>query len=321
MFPNRTPDRRDLGHRSGFAVLLAGLLLCAQPVLGQAPSEGLAPAARVKVPVAPDPAQANATFGEALRAFDDGRYSRALELWLPLARGGDPAAQRNIGHLYRFGLGQPQDFEAAASWYRMAAEAGLDRAQANLAMMYLRGQGVEQDAQVASYWMAGAAVQGHAISQYNLALLYLRGEGVPRNEAIAVGWLFRAAQAGHAGALEALGRVVPKISGPFGPPPPPPEWPGATARADRPDIATDDGDAIAGPAPVGGETERPPPQAPATAPRHEPGTQLQTADSQPEAQSGLWSRIGKSLVEQTVNLLTTDQDLALERESAGGKGQ
>ena len=56
---------------------------------------------------------------------------------------GDPAAQRNLAHLYRMGLGVAQDFGQAVPWCRLAAESGLAGAQANLAIMYLRGQRVE----------------------------------------------------------------------------------------------------------------------------------------------------------------------------------
>lgn len=294
--------------------------------------------------VVSDPEQARIAFVEALAAFDRGQYGQAYDIWLPLARGGDPAAQRNIGHLYRFGLGLPQDFETAVAWYRRAADAGLARAQANLAMMYLRGQGVEQDPVTAAYWMSGAAVQGHAIAQYNLALLHLRGEGVPRNEIIATGWLYRAAQAGHEGALEALGRIIPQVTGPLGPPPPPPAWPGraqvASQNAEDDDpvaVATPEATAPAATMPAATAQPRPTAGDPVMAapddadaaepdrladdastatlaePQADTKTALQVTDSSPEKQPGLLQRLGQSLIEQTSNWLKTDQDDSLER--------
>lgn len=151
---------------------------------------------------------AKADFAAGVAAYDRGEYAAAYEAWLPLARAGDPAAQRNIGHLCRFGLGVAQDFERAAYWYREAAEAGLAAAQTNLAVMYLRGQGVTADAERAAYWFRLAAVQGHAVAQYNLGLLYLSGNGVGRSEARAMGWFHLAAKAGHGQALEALSKLV-----------------------------------------------------------------------------------------------------------------
>lgn len=170
--------------------------------------------------IAPNQAPA-LPFTAGVEAFDRGEFARAREIWLPWAHRGDPAAQRNLAHLYRMGLGVPQDFVQAVAWYRQAADSGLARAQANLASMYLRGQGVAEDTQQAAYWFTAAAVNGHVLAQYNLALLYLRGEGVERNEAKAAGWLYSAAKAGHKPAIRALGDLVAVISGPAGPPNPP----------------------------------------------------------------------------------------------------
>ena len=160
-------------------------------------------------------------FTAGVEAFDRGEYEKARKIWLPHAHRGDPAAQRNLAHLYRMGLGVPQDFVQAVAWYRLAADSGLARAQANLAIMYLRGQGLEEDPRQAAHWFTAAAANGHVLAQYNLALLYLRGEGVERNEAKAAGWLYRAAKAGHKPAIRALGKLVAIISGPAGPPDPP----------------------------------------------------------------------------------------------------
>ena len=160
-------------------------------------------------------------FIDGVEAFDRGEYAVAQKIWLPHAHRGDPAAQRNLAHLYRMGLGVPQDFVRAASWYRLAADSGLARAQANLATMYLRGQGVAEDPREAAYWFTAAAYNGHVLAQFNLALLYLRGEGVERNEAKAAGWLYLASKTGYKPALRVLGKLVKVISGPAGPPSPP----------------------------------------------------------------------------------------------------
>ena len=179
----------------------------------------------------PAPGGALAGFEEGLKAYQKGDFPAAFQEWIELARDGDPAAMRNVGHLYRWGQGVPQDLEAAADWYRRAAEMGLDRAQANLAMMYLQGQGVDEDPAQAAYWFSQAAIQGHTVAQYNLAQLYQQGRGVQRNEALALGWLQRAAKAGHPEALAQLGALVAeapppdpglqKREGPADPPPAP----------------------------------------------------------------------------------------------------
>jgi uncharacterized protein len=55
----------------------------------------------------------------------------------------------------------PQDYAAAAAWYRRAAEQGNQFAQFNLGVMYEIGQGVPQDYVLAHMWFNLAAVQNH----------------------------------------------------------------------------------------------------------------------------------------------------------------
>lgn len=155
-------------------------------------------------------APAAADFAAGVKAYDAGDYATAYKEWLPLAEGGDVAAQRNIGHLYRWGQGVTRDAAEAAHWYRRAAEQGFDRAQANLASLYLAGEGVEQDYVEAAKWFGAAAVQGHTVAQYNLALLFEHGLGVPKDEARALGLFNLAARAGHPQALDRLTRLVAK---------------------------------------------------------------------------------------------------------------
>ena len=154
------------------------------------------------------PASADDTksqFKEGVKAYEAGDYVAAFKVWLPLAYDDDPAAQRNLGHLYRMGLGVAQDFTKAADWYTRAAELGLTRAQANLGNMYLRGQGVGQDYEEALKWFERAAAQGHPISQYNMGLMYEAGLGI---DAEAVKWFYLASKGGHAKALSKLALLI-----------------------------------------------------------------------------------------------------------------
>ncbi len=170
------------------------------------------------------PAAALADFAAAVSAYDRGDYETAFNEWLPLARDDDPAAQRNIAHLYRQGLGVAQDFSEAARWYRRAAYLGLTGAQSNLAAMYLRGQGVEENPEEAAYWFERAAVGGHILAQYNLGLMYSRGVGVRRSQPRAMAWLYLAAKSGHEQALAALSQMVLQEADTYGPPLPPPGY-------------------------------------------------------------------------------------------------
>jgi hypothetical protein len=63
---------------------------------------------------------------DAEEAYQRGDYATAYRLWLPLAEQGSPLAAQNIGRMYERGEGVPKDPQAAAAWYRKAAEQDKD---------------------------------------------------------------------------------------------------------------------------------------------------------------------------------------------------
>ena len=83
-----------------------------------------------------------ADFKAGLDAYNRGDYETALAEFRPLEEQGHAKAQLNLGDMYRFGWGVPQDYKEAAKWYRLAAEQGNAGAQHNLGIMYDKGQGV-----------------------------------------------------------------------------------------------------------------------------------------------------------------------------------
>jgi TPR repeat protein len=133
------------------------------------------------------------------------------------AEQGDAKAQYNLGFMYDYGRGFPENNIEAVKWYRKAAEQGHAKAQYNLGIMYRMGWGVPQnDDAEAVKWYRMAAEQGHAKAQYILGVMYDNGWGVPENDAEAVKWWRKAAEQGHADAQFSLGfmynvgRGVPK---------------------------------------------------------------------------------------------------------------
>lgn len=149
-----------------------------------------------------------AGFDEAVKAYEAGDYKTAMDEWMVLAEQNDPAAMRNIGHLYRLGLGADVNYERALHWYKRASELGFARAQANVASMYLKGQGVPQNYVQAADWFTKAARNGHTIAQYNLGLMYEHGKGVEKSASKALAWYNLAAKAGHPKALNKLSILV-----------------------------------------------------------------------------------------------------------------
>lgn len=81
----------------------------------------------------------------------------ALAVWMPQAQAGDAEAQTMIGELFERGMGIEPDYQAAALWYRRAADQGFSRAQVNLGNLFERGLGVPRDPIQALTWYRRAA--------------------------------------------------------------------------------------------------------------------------------------------------------------------
>ncbi len=109
-------------------------------------------------------------FYDGLAAFHEGFYKESAVRWERAAHFGDGEAARNLGHLYRQGLGVEQDTAIAVAWYQVAADAGVISAQYNLGMVYLKGgPNLTPNRPVALYWLNKAAASGLAPAQAELA--------------------------------------------------------------------------------------------------------------------------------------------------------
>mgnify|MGYP000046908671 CR=1 FL=1 len=65
-----------------------------------------------------------------------------------LAEQGDAEAQFNLGVIYDYGEGVPENDKEAVKWYRKSAEQGNAKAQGNLGVRNGKGEGVpENDAE------------------------------------------------------------------------------------------------------------------------------------------------------------------------------
>jgi TPR repeat protein len=65
-----------------------------------------------------------------------------------------------MGSAYYYGTGVPQDYAAAAQWYRKAADQGYGNALSALGTLFYYGRGVPQDRAEAVRWYRKAAAQG-----------------------------------------------------------------------------------------------------------------------------------------------------------------
>ncbi|MBI5843650.1 MAG: sel1 repeat family protein [Deltaproteobacteria bacterium] len=131
-------------------------------------------------------------FEEAKAAYKRGQYARALELFRPLAKTGDAAAQNNLGVMYANGQGVATDYAEAMKWLRKAAEQDVAEAQSNIGAMYYNGQGVDKDYAEAAEWYRKAALQGDTSGQVRLGEMYATGQGLAQSITEAQNWLLRA---------------------------------------------------------------------------------------------------------------------------------
>ncbi|MBI1215799.1 MAG: hypothetical protein GC185_08275 [Alphaproteobacteria bacterium] len=128
------------------------------------------------------------------------------------AAAGDIRAQINLGKLYQSGKGVGQDYEAAMTWYRKAADAGDTDADSLIGNLYAEGWGVKRDYGTAKrYWLESARSDQQSFeagqARYNLWLIYQKGLGVAADTHQASAWLLKAASGGYSEAEFTLGKL------------------------------------------------------------------------------------------------------------------
>ena len=158
-------------------------------------------------------------FSKAMDALHRGEMTAAVDLLEISAASGDAEAQDELGRIYQYGVGIPQDYAQAAEWFRKAAEQGNVDAQVRLGSRYFNGEGVQQDYKQAAYWYSKAAGKS-VMAAYNLGLMYEDGDGFPADDAKAQGIfrdlaprMIKAAQDGNVYAQSSLGQMYYKGQG------------------------------------------------------------------------------------------------------------
>ncbi len=92
-------------------------------------------------------------------------YKKAAFYWEKLADENDARACLNLGYLYYYGYGVPQDFRRAFEWNLCAAQGGLAEGQYQVAQAYWNGEGVSANRTEAIKWWQQAATQGYKPAQ------------------------------------------------------------------------------------------------------------------------------------------------------------
>ena len=125
---------------------------------------------------------------------------------------GDADAQSNLGDVYYYGWGVPQDYAQAAKWYRKAADQGHVMALATVGYLHTEdfnehreGSGILQDEVEAAIWYRRAAEAGDADCQIDLGRQYYYGKHVTQDYEEAAEWFRKAADQGDDHAQNFLG--------------------------------------------------------------------------------------------------------------------
>ncbi len=146
--------------------------------------------------------------GDAYAARNtDGDFQNAATYYRLAADAGNVHAMSKLGSLYDSGKGVKQDSAQAFAWYRKAADAGDANAMFRVANAYLGGQGVQQDYAAAIIWCRKCADAGSVPAMNAIGDLFAKGQGVPQDYGQAMVWYQKAASAGSSGAMRNIGSM------------------------------------------------------------------------------------------------------------------
>jgi tetratricopeptide (TPR) repeat protein len=157
-------------------------------------------------PMEAGPEVAQKAFREAMSLARDGRIDAAAPYYRQAAENDHAEAQYVLATMYKTGRGLPRDPALAAEWYSRSAETGYPLAQFTMGNILMNGEGVPQNVPMAINLYRQAAEQDHPQAQYNLGVYYY-GIGTAENYIRAEHWFDRAARLREPASQYALGRM------------------------------------------------------------------------------------------------------------------
>lgn len=125
--------------------------------------------------------------------FATTRTSEAVEWFRRAAEQGHADAEVQMGQMYDFGFGVPQDDRQALEWYRRAAGHGSAVGQRSVGDFLQKGRAVAADATEAVRWYTRAAEGDDLRAQYLLGQALFSGTGAVRDYVTAYLWFTIAA--------------------------------------------------------------------------------------------------------------------------------
>lgn len=152
------------------------------------------------------PSMSVAQSGAAIQAMvERGQYADAVRQAEEQAELGDGEARAWLAHMFRHGLGVPQDIVRAAELDQVSAAAGIARSQNALGHSLIMGLGIEADERAGLDWLRRAAEAGEAQYVFDYAQALTSDLNRDPDPAEAVVWYQRAADLGFVEAQVNLG--------------------------------------------------------------------------------------------------------------------
>ena len=158
-----------------YLALAAGLAFIASPVTAQSVRAGI-------------------------EAWQNAEYAKAVDIWRPLAEGGDADAQFNLGQAYRLGRGVAINLAAAKTWFERSA--AQDHVEAETTLGLLLFQSGDQAEGLKYLKRAADKGESRAMLIYGTALV--NGDTVTQDPVTGYAFVSRAAAQGLAPAKETL---------------------------------------------------------------------------------------------------------------------
>ena len=131
-----------------------------------------------------------------LKGFENIDNIQMHEVMLREAEEGDLEAMNVVAGNYNWGTGVMLDQEKAFSWWKKAADLGLDEAQYYVGVFYATGDVVKQDYKIAADYLRKAAEQGYVDAIYQLGTFKRHGFGCRKNADKAIQLFEKAAEMG-----------------------------------------------------------------------------------------------------------------------------
>ncbi|MFK7893749.1 MAG: tetratricopeptide repeat protein [Granulosicoccus sp.] len=109
--------------------------------------------------------------GDYTDAMAKGQYQKAREHLAAQVQQGNPEAITSLANLHDLGLGGQPDYPRASNLYHAAAVKGFGAAQLNLGHLYRQGLGVSKDVERAYAWYLQANIANNAWAEYYITQL------------------------------------------------------------------------------------------------------------------------------------------------------